>query len=503
MPAVRYTGAATIRVVSGCYRFEGFELGVLDAGELELRCSGEVVPLQELPLRLLAVLVERAPSTVSRDALREALWPPGTHLDVDASLNTAVARVREALGDDAAAPRFVATVPRRGYRFAAAVEPVEKPGEGSRGTFRRRARRVVVAVLGLATVALGAWWALSSPASSSGRSADSAQVREHLAVARHHAERRSREGLEKSIASFQSAAALDPESAEAYSGLASSYALLGIYDFWRPREAFGPAETMARRALELDPGSARAHLARALVAAVAGWDWETATASVDRAVERAPGSADAWFWRGALLSSLGQHDEALTSTERALALDPTSPVINAASAWQLFMARRDREAIAQAHRTIELHPDYYDAWDNLKWIEVTLAREGARKGEGTGGHETAAVEAWARAEELDEGPGAGDEVRRIHAEGGLELLHRKAIASQVARWRAGRYQSPYDVVLEHAALGQVEEALTWLERSFAERETDLIGLGVDPRLDPLRDTPRFREMVARMEFPDR
>lgn len=482
--------------MSGRSRFDRF---VLDSDAWELQRDGEVVPLQDLPLRLLVTLVERAPATVSRRELREALWPPGTHLDVDASLNTAVARVREALGDDASSPRFVATVPRRGYRFAATVKRVE----GRRKTGRPRgwptAAGVALALVGLA--ALGGWWALSSPAASPGRTADSAEVREHLAVARHQAERRSREGLEKSIAAFQSAAALDPGSAEAYSGLAASYALLGIYDFWRPREAFGPAQTMARRALELDPGSARAHLARALVAAVAHWDWETAKASVDRAVERAPGSSDAWFWRGALSSSLGRHDEALASTERALALAPTSPVINAASAWQLFMARRDQEAIDQAHRTLELHPDYYDAWDNLKWIEITLAREGAR--EGIGGHAAAAVEAWVRAEELDAGPGAGDEIRRIHAEGGLELLHRKAIASQVARWRAGRYQSPYDVVLEHAALGQVEEALTWLERSFAERETDLIGLGVDPRLDPLRDTPRFRDLLARMNFPDR
>lgn len=477
---------------------------MLDADAWELRRDGELVPLQDLPLRLLVALVERAPATVSRQALREILWSPGTHLDVDASLNTAVARVREALGDDASAPRFVATVPRRGYRFAAAVERVEER------TWAGRLRRwpagagVAPALVTLVALAVfGGWWALSSPAPSSGRGADSAEVREHLAVARHHAEQRSREGLEKSIAAFQSAAALDPGSAEAYGGLASSYALLGIYDFWRPREAFGPAETMARRALELEPDSARAHLARALVAAVAHWDWETATISVDRAVELAPGSSEAWFWRGALSSSLGHHDEALESTERALALDPTSPVVNAAHAWQLFMARRDREAIAQAHRTIELHPDYYDAWDNLKWIEITLARQGAPEGERSGAHEAAAVEAWARAEELDEGPGAGDEIRRVHAEGGLELLHRKAIASQVARWRAGRYQSPYDVVLEHAALGQVEEALTWLERSFAERETDLIGLAVDPRLDPLRDAPRFRDLLDRMSFPDR
>lgn len=81
--------------------------------------------MQDLPLRLLIALVRRAPRLVTREELRDELWPPGTHLDVDASLNTAVARVREALGDDATSPGFVVTVPRRGYKFVAPVERLE------------------------------------------------------------------------------------------------------------------------------------------------------------------------------------------------------------------------------------------------------------------------------------------------------------------------------------------------------------------------------------------
>lgn len=252
--------------------------------------------------------------------------------------------------------------------------------------------------------------------------------------------------------------------------------------------AFGPAEIMARRALELDPESPAAHLATGLVAAVGHWDWATATTAVERALELAPDSPEVWFWRGGLLSALGRHDEAIASSERALELDPVSPVINTALAWNLFQARRDDEAIAQAHRAIELHPNYYDAWDNLKWIEITL------------GHEAAALEAWVRAEELDGGDGEG--VRRAYAAGGLEHLHRESIKNQLTRWEAGRYQSPYDVVLEYAALGEIDEAMAWLERSFAERETDLVALAVDPRIDVLRGKARFRELVEQIGFPD-
>ncbi len=306
-------------------------------------------------------------------------------------------------------------------------------------------------------------------------------------IARHHLERRSREGLEKAIASFQSAAAVEPESADAYSGLAASYALLGIYDFWRPREAFGPAETLARRALELDPESGEAHLAMGLVAAVGHWDWDAAEREIERAVELAPDSAEVWAWRGGYLSASGRHEEAIASTEKALALDPTSPVAGTAFAWRLFQARRGGDAVAQAHRAIELAPGYFDAWDNLKWIQLTL------------GHEREAVEAWIRAEELDSGDGEG--VERLYRERGLEALHRESIKSQLERRASGRYHSPFDLVLEYAALGEIEPAMTWLERSLAERETDLVDLAVDPRLDPLRGEPRFREILAEIGIP--
>lgn len=454
------------------------------------------MPLQDLPSRLLITLVERAPATVDRQELAATLWPPGTHLDVDASLNTAVARVREALGDDSGQPRFVATVPRRGYRFVATVEPIVEgsppladpesaptPGSSPR-LFSILA--IVAILLTLLTVGLALRGDHENDGVSKGGALDP-EVRAQLLVGQHQASRRSREGLERAIAAFQSAAALDPTNSQAYSGLASSYALLGIYDYWRPREAFEPAETMARHALELDPNSAEAHGAQGLVLAVAHWDWEAAQAALEKAVDLAPESPEAWYRLGTIESLLGQHQKGLAATARALQLDPTHPVLQSGYAWQLFQAGRGDEAIAQAHRTIDLHPGYFDAWDNLKWIEIRL------------GHELPALEAWVRAEDLDNG--GGDGVRRAFALGGLAGVHRGAIRSQVSRWETGRYQSPFDIALEYAALGDVDETITWLQRSFAERETDLVGLAVDPRLDLLREDPRFESLLKEIGLP--
>ncbi len=101
-----------------CYRFGPFEL---DPGEATLSRSGMRVRLQDLPYRLLLMLVERAGEIVTREELRQHLWPENTFVEFDNSLGVAIRKVRESLNDNADAPQYVATLPRRGYRFLAPV----------------------------------------------------------------------------------------------------------------------------------------------------------------------------------------------------------------------------------------------------------------------------------------------------------------------------------------------------------------------------------------------
>jgi TolB-like protein/DNA-binding winged helix-turn-helix (wHTH) protein len=105
-------------------RFGVFELD-LEAGEL--RKNGLKVRLQDQPYQLLALLVERSGQLVSREEICQQLWPNGTFVEFDGSLHVAVNKIREALGDSASSPRFLETVPRRGYRF---IAPVEKTPAG-------------------------------------------------------------------------------------------------------------------------------------------------------------------------------------------------------------------------------------------------------------------------------------------------------------------------------------------------------------------------------------
>ena len=99
-------------------RFDVFELN-LRAGELHK--SGRKVKLQVLPVRILAILLEMAGQVVTREDLREKLWPADTFVDFEHSLNTAIAKLRRALNDDSEKPRYIETLPRRGYRFVGSV----------------------------------------------------------------------------------------------------------------------------------------------------------------------------------------------------------------------------------------------------------------------------------------------------------------------------------------------------------------------------------------------
>lgn len=146
-------------MLTGRVPFGPFEADIASG---ELRREGVVVPLQDLPFRLLLALLERPGQVVTRAELTERLWGSGTFVDAVAGLNTAVAKLREALEDDAARPAFIETVPKRGYRF---IGPVGFAVEPPAARAPRRARRVfawaavslvVLSILGLAVYQLGA-----------------------------------------------------------------------------------------------------------------------------------------------------------------------------------------------------------------------------------------------------------------------------------------------------------------------------------------------------------
>src|SRR5258706_8901730 len=155
--------------------FGSFEV---DLASGELRRQGLKIRLQDQPLRLLALLLERAGEVVSREELRDKLWPADTFVDFDHSLNTAVRKLREALGDSAETPRYVETIPRRGYRFIAPVVPLHTvqpadsadaavasvlPFPAAHPSTSARLPLILVIVVVVCAAALVAYWVLPRP----------------------------------------------------------------------------------------------------------------------------------------------------------------------------------------------------------------------------------------------------------------------------------------------------------------------------------------------------
>ena len=140
------------------FRFGDFSF---DTSSGELRRNGARVPLQRQPARLLELLIARQGEVVTREEIQQALWNDGTHVDFERSLNFCVAKLRASLGDDASAPRFVETVPTRGYRW---IAPLGAGGERREARGVRDVKKSLAFVAAAVVLALAIWQLWPEPA---------------------------------------------------------------------------------------------------------------------------------------------------------------------------------------------------------------------------------------------------------------------------------------------------------------------------------------------------
>jgi DNA-binding winged helix-turn-helix (wHTH) protein/Flp pilus assembly protein TadD len=426
------------------YRFGSFEL---DAQTGELTDDGRRVRVAWQSIALLRLLIARPGEVVTRDEVRGALWPEGTHVDYDHGLNNAVARLRRALGDAAEAPRFIETIPRVGYRFIGSVMPesVDAPAVAPRWRLHWTAAAAAMFALGL-----GLGTALPrSPGHSSHPSAATAEARDQA---------------ERSLAYTRLVLAGD---------LASDVA--------------GPAATEAStRALALDPRLADAHLAAGYAALWARWDWDAADRLFRTARALDPESARAHHAHALWLSAHGHHEQALRAVETAAALDPASRDIARDAARLAFMAGNAESAVIRLRLLLARHPDDAGAHELLSQALANLGRNAE------------AAPHLARFLVLIgvDQRYATDDARRLAA-GGMIGLYRWYM-SRPSTKPEDRYGVPFKLALSHALIGNADAALEWLQRAQRQRDSRLLFLNVDPRFAPLRGDPRFQALIEQV-----
>jgi serine/threonine-protein kinase len=298
--------------------------------------------------------------------------------------------------------------------------------------------------------------------------------------------KREEREFRKAIEYFNQAVALDPNYALAYVGLADAYASLSGFGFMPPTEAIPKARDFAHRASSLDDSLAEPRATLGYLLVQYEYDFAGSEREFKRAIELNPNYAMAHQWYGEMLSNVGRFDEAAAEYRRNLEIEPLSLPDNWAYGRFLYYARRFDDALAQLMKTIELDPGFARAHRTLS--EVYWVR----------GNYANAVEARARFFELRGEPEKATLIRETFAKVGWSGYLRLVTAENSPLKESN---NNWALAKAYLALGEKDKALAELNKAYENRISSVIWFKTDPQLDPLRDDPRFQELLRKIGFP--
>jgi DNA-binding winged helix-turn-helix (wHTH) protein/tetratricopeptide (TPR) repeat protein len=299
--------------------------------------------------------------------------------------------------------------------------------------------------------------------------------------------KRTEEGFNQGITQFQLAVAKDSTYALAYAGLADSYIGLTFYNFGAPHETMPKAKEAAMNALSIDSALAEAHTSLAHVLMNYDWNWPEAEKEFKLSIQLNPDYATAHQWYAIhYLTATDQMESALEEMKRALQLEPTSLVMNSFMGATLYFAGRYDEAIEQCRWTIEMDPNFAVAhwhlglaYEQKEMFDKAIAefQKATTLSGGSALLKACLGHAYAKANRIDE-------ATKIMAE--LNELSQQ------------RYVSSYERAAISVALGDERQSFELLERAYGEHSFHMVYLKVWPQFNPVRNDPRFQDLIQRL-----
>jgi TolB-like protein/DNA-binding winged helix-turn-helix (wHTH) protein len=313
------------------------------------------------------------------------------------------------------------------------------------------------------------------------------EAQEAYLQGRYHLNKGDAAEIRKAIDYFQQALSKSPRDARSYAGLADSY--MALDDFYEaPEKTMPKAKEAAQNAVDLNVNLAEAHTSLGAVHFLYDWDWAAAQKEIRQAIQLNPGSADAHMWYAEFLAQMGQSPEAISEIKRAEALDPLSLAVHVQAGWVFYLARHDDEAMAEWGKSLDLEPNFAVSHTSIwaAYLQKSEFRKIVRDLPKEGQSIDSTLELAALAGSY---AAAG---KRSEAEHTLTKLN--AISKT-------RYVCPYEMGTAHAMLGNKDEAIGWLQKGYRVHSGCMPDMKTDPRLDSLRTDPRFQELLRSLHFP--
>ena len=318
---------------------------------------------------------------------------------------------------------------------------------------------------------------------------DSNEAYQAYLKGRYYWNRRTADNLKKAIEQFKSATDLDPNFALAYTGLADCYAILPEYAGTPASDVIPQAKTYAERAIAIDNQLGEPHATLGIVH-VQLWRWAEAEREYKRAIEINPNYATAYHWYSILLKDLGRNDEAARMIMKASELDPLSGAIGCNISMIYQMQNNHDASIKNSLKLIELDPNFGRAYE---YLGLSYFKAGKKE---------EAVRTMEKAVELTKRQNVVlSELGFLYGAVG-KRTEAIAVAKELEDKYARKEAAGHEVAAVYSGLGEKDKAFEWLEKDFQNRDSRLNTFRWETQFEPLRDDPRFRDLLKRMGLPE-